>query len=146
MNLWRITFSFQKAKWKIVLLPGKILEKGILELYESCKILWSRGFDFELLIAGQIDKGNRSVIGEKEISDFKENPKIKLLGHISDMRSLYQKIDIVVLPSWREGLSKALIESASMGLPIITTDIPGCNDVVDNGISGLLVPVKDIKV
>ena len=53
------------------------------------------------------------------------------------MRSLYQKIDIVVLPSWREGLSKALIESASMGLPIITTDIPGCNDVVDNGISGL---------
>ena len=59
------------------------------------------------------------------------------------MKERYKKIDIVVLPSWREGLSKALLEAASMNLPIITTDVPGCRDVVIHGISGLLVNPKD---
>jgi glycosyltransferase involved in cell wall biosynthesis len=56
------------------------------------------------------------------------------------MRSLYAASDIVLLPSWREGLSRSLIEAAAMERPIITTDVPGCRDVVDHGVSGLLVP------
>ena len=52
-------------------------------------------------------------------------------------------MDIVILPSWREGLSKALLESAAMSLPIITTDVPGCKDIITNEYSGLLVPVKN---
>lgn len=59
------------------------------------------------------------------------------------MPSLYESADIVVLPSWREGLSRALIEAASMERPIITTDVPGCLDVVDHGETGLLVPKND---
>ena len=59
------------------------------------------------------------------------------------MLAVYRNIDIVVLPSWREGLSKSLLESASMGLPIITTDVPGCNDIIKNGYSGILVPIRD---
>ena len=61
------------------------------------------------------------------------------------MRSLYAKSDLVLLPSWREGLSRALIEAAAMERPIITTDVPGCRDVVDHGRSGLLVPVRDSR-
>jgi glycosyltransferase involved in cell wall biosynthesis len=59
------------------------------------------------------------------------------------MRALYASSDLVVLPSWREGLSRALIEAAAMERPIITTDVPGCRDVIDHGSSGLLVPVRD---
>jgi glycosyltransferase involved in cell wall biosynthesis len=59
------------------------------------------------------------------------------------MRALYAASDIVVLPSWREGLSRALIEAAAMERPIITTDVPGCRDVVDHGRSGLLVPLQN---
>ena len=61
------------------------------------------------------------------------------------MQLVYAASDIVVLPSWREGLSRALIEAAAMERPIITTDVPGCRDVVDHGISGLLVPQRDAR-
>ena len=61
------------------------------------------------------------------------------------MRALYAASDIVLLPSWREGLSRALIEAASMQRPIITTDVPGCRDVVDHGETGLLVPLHDSR-
>ena len=60
-----------------------------------------------------------------------------------DMLKVYKSIDIVVLPSWREGLSKSLLEASAMGLPIITTDVPGCNDIVEHGKSGLLVPLNN---
>ena len=59
------------------------------------------------------------------------------------MRKIYSSVDVVILPSWREGLSRSLIEAASMELGIITTDVPGCRDVVDHGRSGLLVPLRD---
>ena len=61
------------------------------------------------------------------------------------MYKLYGIVDLVVLPSWREGLSRTLIESASMEIPIITTNVSGCNDIVDHGINGILVPKKDIE-
>ena len=59
------------------------------------------------------------------------------------MKSIYTKTDIVVLPSWREGLSKSLIEAASMRLPIITTDVPGCKEIVEHNKSGILIPPKN---
>ena len=78
-------------------------------------------------MAGALDSGNRSAMG--------------LVG--GTMAELYAAIDIVDLPSWREGLSRALIEAAAMERPIITTDVPGCRDVVDHGVSGFLVPLCD---
>ena len=68
-----------------------------------------------------------------------------LLGHRSDMREVFSKSDIVVLPSWREGLSKSLIEAGSMEKPIITCDVPGCREIIQHGINGILVPLKNAK-
>ena len=59
------------------------------------------------------------------------------------MKSIYQESDIVILPSWREGLSMSLLEASAMECTIITTNVPGCNDIVEHGKSGLLVPLKD---
>ena len=129
-----------------VLFPSRLIrEKGTTELLFACKRLWSDGYKLELLIAGALDTGNRSALSASEFAEFRDDPRVHLLGHVDDMRSLYSSCDVVVLPSWREGLSRALIEAAAMELPIITTDVPGCRDVVDHGCSGLLVPLRDAR-
>jgi len=124
-----------------LLFPARlIIEKGVRELLTACHALWARGVELELLVAGGIDTGNRSSLTAAELAQLHANPRIRCLGHVDDMRALYASSDLVVLPSWREGLSRALIEAAAMERPIITTDVPGCRDVIDHGQCGLLVP------
>lgn len=129
-----------------LLFPSRLItEKGVRELLDACHTLWNDGVLVQLVVAGVLDSGNRSSLSSDEITALQSDPRVSLLGHVSDMRSLYSSSDIVVLPSWREGLSRALIEAAAMELPIITTDVPGCRDVVDHGRSGLLVPLRDSR-
>ena len=126
--------------------PSRLIrEKGTVELLHACRRLWSDGIGLELLVAGALDSGNRSALSESELDELHADPRIRCLGHVDDMSALYAASDIVVLPSWREGLSRALIEAAAMERPIITTDVPGCRDVVDHGVSGLLVPLRDSR-
>ena len=127
-----------------LLFPSRLIrEKGIDELLQACRRLWHEGLDLELLLAGALDSGNRSTLSASELGELQADPRIRFLGHVDDMQALYAATDLVVLPSWREGLSRALIEAAAMERPIITTDVPGCRDVVDHGCSGLLVPLRD---
>ena len=72
-------------------------------------------------------------------------PWVKLSGHVDDVQSLLGQVDIVALPSYREGTPKILLEAASCGLPIVATDIGGCRGVVEEGVNGFLVPVRDTK-
>ena len=127
-----------------LLFPSRLIrEKGIEDLLTACRALWADGVPLELLVAGDLDDGNRSSLLPSELAALRDDPRIRCLGHVDDMRGLYAASDLVVLPSWREGLSRSLIEAASMERPIITTDVPGCRDVVDHGVSGLLVPLRD---
>ncbi len=127
-----------------ILFPARIIkEKGIVELIEACNELWNEKYKFTLNIAGEIDKQNRSHLKKNVFETLVDNPNIYFLGKCMNMVEIYKKIDIVVLPSWREGLSKSLLESASMSLPIITTNAPGCNDVITDQFSGIIVPVRD---
>ena len=129
-----------------LLFPSRLIrEKGTAELLKACRSLWNEGVALELLVAGELDSGNRSALSESELGELQAEPRIRCLGHVDDMQALYASSDVVVLPSWREGLSRALIEAASMERPIITTDVPGCRDVVDHGCSGLLVPLRDSR-
>lgn len=129
-----------------LLFPSRLIrEKGTVELLQACRSLWRDGFDLELLVAGALDSGNRSALSVSELAELQVDPRIRCLGHVDDMQALYAASDLVVLPSWREGLSRALIEAAAMERPIITTDVPGCRDVVDHGCSGLLVPLRDAR-
>ena len=126
-------------KFLKILFPSRLIrEKGIFELIKACNILWKK-IPIKLFIAGKLDKGNRSCLTEKDIKKLKKQKNIYLIGHVEDMRSIYKSVDIVVLPSWREGLSKALLEAASMEKAIITTNVPGCREIIDHMKSGLLV-------
>ena len=127
-----------------ILFPARIIkEKGIIELINACDDLWNQKYEFTLNIAGEIDKQNRSHINSNTYKQITQNPNIFLLGKCKNMLYIYKKMDIVILPSWREGLSKSLLEAASMSLPIITTDVPGCNNIISHEYSGLLVPIKN---
>ena len=127
-----------------LLFPSRLIrEKGVQDVLEACQALWAEAVPLELLVAGDLDDGNRSALTPADLQALRTNPRIRCLGHVEDMRALYAASDVVVLPSWREGLSRALIEAAAMERPIITTDVPGCRDVVDHGDCGLLVPLRD---
>ena len=129
-----------------LLFPSRIIrEKGFEELLIAYASLLKKDENIELYIAGEIDEGNRSSLVLEDKKNLSLNKKIKFLGHSSNMEKVYSECDIVILPSWREGLSRSLIEAGAMGKAIITTDVPGCRDVVDHGINGILIPVKDPK-
>ncbi|MDC3168210.1 glycosyltransferase family 4 protein [Prochlorococcus sp. AH-716-D22] len=136
-----------KNKEPIILFPARIIkEKGIIELLKACSNLWNNNKKFKLKIVGSFDKGNRSFLTKETIYSLISHPnKIDFLGHVKNMRKIYSESDIVVLPSWREGISMSILEAGSMECPIITTNVPGCRDIVEHGISGLLVPEKDPK-
>ena len=129
-----------------LLFPSRIIkEKGICEVLKAFNSLIRRGEKIELIIAGDIDNGNKSSLNNKELSLLRNDPNIKLLGHVDEMREVYENSDIIILPSWREGLSRSLIEAAAMQKPIITSNVPGCREIIDHGYSGLIIPAKDSK-
>ncbi len=146
-NYFRTTYTKNKFNKNIqILFPARIIkEKGIIELINACKQLWSSNYEFILNIAGEIDFQNKSCLNKKNLDEIIKNKNINFIGKSNNMLEVYKKMDIVVLPSWREGLSKSLLEASSMNLPIITTNVPGCNDIIINNYSGLLISVKDVN-
>jgi glycosyltransferase involved in cell wall biosynthesis len=128
-----------------VLMGTRLLEdKGVREYVQAAHSLIDKRNDVMFWLVGQTDVGNPSSISATELNDWKESGKLQVPGHVDNMEKMLETADIVVLPSYREGLPRILIEAASCGLPLITTDVPGCREVVDDGINGLLVPVKHV--
>ncbi|HEX5839486.1 MAG TPA: glycosyltransferase family 4 protein [Anaerolineales bacterium] len=130
----------------IVLFSSRILvTKGVLEYVEAARILKHKGIEARFALAGRTDPGNPASIPEEQIEAWKKSDVIEWWGWQSDMPSALAKADIFCLPSYREGVPNALLEATACGLPIVTTDTPGCRDVVTHGVNGLLVPVKDAQ-
>lgn len=129
-----------------VVLPARLLwDKGIGEYVEASRLLRSRGIHVDFLLAGEPDPGNPAAVDTHTIRAWVDQGLIRWLGHIKDMPVLFRSVDAVVLPSYREGLPKGLIEGAACALPLVTTDVPGCREVVTHDEDGLLVPVKNAQ-
>jgi len=129
-----------------VLLPARLLwEKGLSEYVEAARILHAEGRKIDFLLAGNPDSGNPAAVSEQVVRGWEREGLIDWLGHVDDMPALFHSVDVVVLPSYREGLPKGLIEAGACGLPLVTTDVPGCREVVTHEVDGLLVPVKDSR-
>ncbi|WP_250492545.1 glycosyltransferase family 4 protein [Caballeronia sp. GAWG1-1] len=128
-----------------VLLAARLLwDKGIAEYVEAARALRNSQRSFEFLLAGDPDEGNPASVPTKTVEAWVEEGTLTWLGHVGDMPALLRDIDIMVLPSYREGLPKAMIEAAACGIALVTTDAPGCREVVSqDGVDGLRVPVKD---
>lgn len=127
-----------------VLLPARLLwDKGVAEYVEAARLLRGRGIPVDFLLAGEPDMGNPASVPEHLIRAWVNDGLVQWLGHVDDMPQLFRTVDCVVLPSYREGLPKGLIEAGACALPLVTTDVPGCREVVTDGVDGLLVPVKN---
>jgi glycosyltransferase involved in cell wall biosynthesis len=118
-------------------------EKGISELLEGFSQLQKRGSKAHLILAGSSDPGNPSSMSAADFSEWTQNDHIRFVGHVDDVESLIADSAVVVLPSYREGTPRILLEAAAMAKPIVATDVPGCREVVEDRKNGLLVPVKN---
>lgn len=127
-----------------ILFPARILlDKGVMEFIEAAKSVRAKAQGkAKFILAGDCDKENLAVLKEKDLCLLLETDYIEWIGFQKNMLPLYQTSDIVVLPSYREGLPKSLIEACAVGRPIITTDVPGCRECVIPDYNGFLIPAK----
>lgn len=129
-----------------VLLAARLLwEKGIQEFVDAAEHLRAQGRDVEFVLAGTPDPGNPRSATQADAQGWNDAGLVTWLGHVDDMPSLLRTVHVMVLPSYyREGVPKSLIEAAACGLAIITTDLPGCREVVtEHGSDGLRVAPRD---
>lgn len=122
---------------------GRFLkDKGILELYDAVVNLSKIRNDFKVILVGSRYISNETCITETQLNLFKTNKLFDFIGHTDNVQDELVKADCLILPSYREGLSKVLIEAGSSGIPSITTDVPGCKDVVTDNYNGLIIEPK----
>lgn len=126
-----------------LLIGRMLLDKGIREFVEAAGMVRQHQPTAEFLLLGPIDKENRSALSETVIADWERKGLVRYLGRSDDVRPFICGTDAVVLPSYREGVPSSLLEAMAMGKPVITTDAPGCRDVVEDGKTGFIAPVKN---
>ena len=126
------------------LFVGRLLhDKGIRELLQGFDEFSTKHPEAKLIIVGDPDTGNPTSISEKELLPFRNKKSIDFVGFQSDVRPYIRKAGAVILPSYREGVPRTLLEALSMGRPVITTDVPGCREIVVPGQNGWLIPSHD---
>jgi len=131
----------------VVLFASRLLvDKGVREFVRAAKLINSNGSNARFILVGESDDLNPAKIDQKELDIWKQQGNVELWGYRNDMHEVLPTSNIVVLPSYYgEGLPKILIEAAACGRAVITTDHPGCRDAIKNGITGLLVPVRNVE-
>lgn len=123
-----------------VLMAARVLwDKGVGEYVECARILKTSGREIQFLLAGSPDPGNPAAVPPEMLEAWDREGLLTCLGHVDDMAALLRDVDIVVLPSYREGLPKGLIEAAACALPMIAADVPGSRSVIRHRETGLLV-------
>ena len=130
----------------VVMAARLLKDKGVLEFIEAAKILLHKGINAKFILYGDIDEHNPASLNTNELKHIKEESIIEVHGFVSNISEVFSKANIVVLPSYREGLPKVLIEAAACGRPVVTTDVPGCRDAIEVNKTGILVKVKDSQL
>jgi glycosyltransferase involved in cell wall biosynthesis len=131
--------NLEKRPLRVLLAARLLWEKGIGEFVEASRILKRDGRDMEFVLAGMPDLGNPRSVMPAEVEQWAREGLVSWLGHVEDMPGLLRSVDVMALPSfYREGVPKSLIEGAASGLALVTTDLPGCREIVsEHGVDGL---------
>lgn len=134
----------EPAGTPIVILPSRLLwDKGIAEYIEAVRILKHRGCRARFALVGGTDKNNPMSCAESDVQTWISEGLVEWWGVRNDMPQVFASCHVVILPSYREGLPKVLIEAASCERPIVSTDVPGCREIVRDGSNGFLVPARE---
>lgn len=128
----------------VVMFMARLLkDKGVVEFIESSTSFISNS-DIKFVLVGDVDPDNPNSLSTTELTSYKKYSNVEHWGWRNDISVTLSKSNIVVLPSYREGLPKSLLEAAASARSVITTDVPGCRDAIENGLTGLLVPLKNV--
>lgn len=128
----------------VVTMVARLLrDKGVQEFVQAARLLRERGVPVTMQLVGGLDAGNPTSATQADVDAWQQEGCVQALGERSDVAALYAAAHIAVLPSYREGLPKSLIEAAACGRAVVTTDVPGCRDAIEPDVTGLLVPVRD---
>jgi glycosyltransferase involved in cell wall biosynthesis len=128
----------------LVVLPARMLwDKGVGEFVEAARLLRARGVTARLALVGSAGSENPAVVPEARLRAWEAEGVVEWWGHRTDMPEVLARSSIVCLPSYREGIPRALIEAAATARAIVATDVPGCREVVRHRENGLLVPARN---
>ena len=133
------------SKFRFLLIARMLRDKGIVEFVRAAKMLRDRWPFVDFCLLGFVDVQNPAAISRAEVESWAAQGIVNYLGVSDDVRNEIALADCVVLPSYREGTPRSLLEAAAMARPIITTDAVGCREVVDHGVNGYLCKVRDAE-
>ncbi|MCC9623837.1 glycosyltransferase [Thalassospira sp. MA62] len=135
-----------RADRKTAIFVARMLwSKGLGELVDAARDLKARGRDYQILLVGDVDPANPDSASETDLMGWQRDGLVEWLGKRTDIAQLLHGADLAVLPSWREGLPKSLLEAGACGLAMVAADVPGCREIVKHQENGLLVPRGDAK-
>lgn len=143
LNYFRPTGFKRNQPFTFLLISRLITDKGVLEFVEAVKKLKAKGLNARFQLLGAKDPHHKRGIDLQLIDEWIRTNTIEYLGTSKDVRPFLSSADCVVLPSYREGTPRTLLEASSTAKPIVTTDVPGCHHVVEHGVNGLLCKLKD---
>jgi glycosyltransferase involved in cell wall biosynthesis len=129
----------------VVLAARMLRDKGVIEFVEAARSLRTAGVQARFVLVGETDQGNPTAISVEQLRHWADSGDVEWWGQRNNMQEVLAQSHIVCLPSLREGVPKVLIEAAACGRAIVTTDAPGCREIVRHGDNGLLVPVRNSK-
>ncbi|MGB7526479.1 glycosyltransferase family 4 protein [Sphingobacterium cellulitidis] len=144
LELFQKSPQIFKDRIKILFASRMLWDKGVKELRQASEILKRKySTHIQFVLIGKTDDENKSSVNKAYLNDWVDGNYVVWKGHVNNVREEYIESNIVILPSYREGLPKNLIEACAIGRPIVTTRAIGCKDCVDEGINGFKVPIKD---
>jgi len=130
----------------VMLIARLLIDKGVNEFAQAAKIISMSRSDISMVLVGEADLENPKSVSPAQISDWVDEGVVEHWGYSQSVANTIAQSNIMVLPSYREGLPKSLIEAAACGRAVITTDVPGCRDAIEKDKTGLLVPVKSAEL
>jgi glycosyltransferase involved in cell wall biosynthesis len=137
------TTQARPAPRNFLMLSRLVADKGVREYVTAARAIRAKWPDAVFRLIGPASVANRTAIPRDELDNWIEEGVIAYCEPLDDVRPAIEQADFVVLPSYREGMSRVLLEAAAMGRPIVTTDVPGCRDVVDDGLNGYLCQAQE---
>lgn len=143
INLFHPCPEPQAGPILVTLIARMLLDKGVVEFVSAVRLLKQQDISFRAILVGVPDPENPASIPEHQLLAWQSDGIVEWWGQQIDISAVWQQSHIAVLPSYREGLPKSLLEAAACGRPIVTTDVPGCREIVRHEFNGLLVSAKD---
>ncbi|WP_280564781.1 glycosyltransferase family 4 protein [Chromohalobacter sp. 48-RD10] len=130
------------SPFTFIMIARLLGDKGVREYAEACRQLKAEGRDVRCLLVGPMGVSNRTAIAEDEVRQWQAEGIVEYLGATDDVRPLIMQAHVLVLPSYREGMPRTVLEAAAMGRPAIVTDVPGCRHAIEPGVTGWLCEVR----